>query len=362
MVGYCKVSLDAAKALTLKEYGPELLGAYIVLVNHAYGDRQVTAAGAQCIEKRLGVSNYRAKALLRKLLGLDPAHQGDSRFLVPTSAKRLNASIHEIVDWPGSVAYFPGPLIDDRLKIICRATEVTGPETTRRDALLVLAHVYSHVSYADWCGVPPEQLASIELTLEGAVIGRPRGSKATLGKVDTFGAMELWCGQLRRPPNWQISDRTATNLFGSPDEKPRIQAAINYLIRRRFLMPVIAVSDSRETYPIWVSGKAIREYLNINLQVSASLSRKATALAVKTRKWQKTEFGSGIRDRPDRYGSGIYLALSYGRPCIRAVLTPRVIALTPGNLSALKELAAVTQRRERQIGEVMPKRHIHGLV
>lgn len=352
MSGYFKVSVDAARAIAAHSLGPELLGAYLVVLRSQYGDR-LTAAGAKSIATRLGFSDYRSKLLLEKLADFRVEGYEGPLFEL-TGRMRKSASVRRAAMWGEEIAYLPCLLPDGRLKVLLSSDDVEWDEADRRDALLVLTYIYAHADYARCLGVKPSELCWAELSTSPAARSTTPARRVKLGRISRVGNQFLWCAHLRRPIDWKLADSTGKQVLGGTGTPVRVKRAIDCLVAKGLLTPVIVVKVPREVFPIWISGDTYADSLGQTYGIIPDLTRHATKLAKHLGVLLKDEADDLFRDHESRYGSGFYYALAEAEARFLVTLVPKLYAPTPRNLDGLKELAAITKRRAADIERASP--------
>lgn len=340
--GYFRVSMDAARAIVHESDDPNLLAAYVTVCGYAYGkDRRITAAGAKAIQQGAGTTDYRSKLLLADMMALC---FGDRTLLKPTPLYEGNALIRYIEQWDGADAYLPSLLIKKTGDKPSMLANLAGahrfdPEV-RRDALLLLLHAYAVVSYGEWFGCPPEELAYQEFRLEGEV------ADFTLGHHGDMGGVNLWLAGAMDA--WRAWPRVIKSLFGEEGEE-RFWPALWCLRDLGLLVTVVSVQvhDGR-AYPLWVGNPGYREALGGN-GVVANLAMLIHNAAAATGYDPDSRVMRYAIEDLDRQGSDLYFCVSKKKPIVRGVLVPRFHAPTPVNLDGLKEAAITTSEIKRAI-------------
>lgn len=345
-MGYFKVSMDAARAIVNETDDPNMLAAYVTVCSHAYGeDRRMTAAGAKAIRQGAGTTDYRSKLLLADMKALC---FGERTLLKPTPLWEGNAPIHYIEQWGGAYAYLPnlltkkGPTEGQSMLAKLVGSSEHDPDV-RRDALLLLLHAYAVVTYADWFGCPPEEMAYREFRLEGEL------HDFTLGHYGDMGGATLWLAGATE--TWRAWPRVMTSLFGEDEDraKERFWPALWCLIDLGLLVTVISVqlNDGR-AYPLWVGSPGYRKSLDFHGVVPDLAIHIHNAACATGYDPDNHVMRFAVEDM-ERQGSGLFFCVAKKKPVVRGVLMPRLHAPTPINQEGLQEAATDTLHIKRAV-------------
>lgn len=363
--GYFRVPLEAAKALSGDTDDADLLAAYMTLWRFAYGagpQRDRTAAGARAIRKALGCTDYRSKRLLRDLAALRYGPTGEQGLVVPmvdwneahnTSypAIKGNADLYMLPPWGRDHAYLPSLLMDEYApgtSPISRLCAADAEPSQRRDALLVLLHVYSAVDYGDCMGAPPDAFASGAWTHEGST--DVASMDFELGHLGSHAGLHFWL--VRETDRDRLVARCDAQaiLGGEEDEAwERLWTATYFLEREGFLCRVAVVRRGRDSYPLWVYSPAYREVLaamGLNAGLAAEFHRIASDADLDADNYLIRAATDPDRERE---GTGLFICATTTKraPVIQTVFAPRLHAATPTNLDGLQDIARRTAEWER---------------
>ena len=346
---YFRVQMDAARAIVDSSEGPELLAGYIVMNRFAMPPKYgFTAAGARVIRDSAGISDCRAKLVLRNLLALRFGERGE-RFLIEDTGKMMrNARKYEIGQWGGLVSYLPDLMVQGDPTPLSRLVRADAAPEVRRDAMLMLLHIHAAVDYAEWLGVDPAEFIYKKWALEGfAGMG---DDEVELGHAGEEGGLHYWLAREEpEGPRFTLT-RNAERIYGS-DNMDRFWAAHDLLRVQGLLCCVAVVCTGGTSYPLWVFSPAYREALE-RTGVRADLARLIQNAASRTgidpdNRVIATATG------PDRenYGTEVFFVVTKtGKaPTIRTIYAPLFHAPTPLNLAGLAEMAERTKEWTRRL-------------
>jgi hypothetical protein len=345
-------------ALSSEAEDADLVAAYMALWRFAYGagpHRDRTAAGARAIRKALGCTDYRSKRLLRDLAALRYGLTGEQGVVVPmmewndahgTSypVRKANADVYMLPSWGKSHAYVPSLLMDEYREGVTPISRLCAAEvdpSQRRDALLVLLHVYSAVDCGDYMGVPPDALAYAAWSHEGSA--GASNFEFELGYLGTHRQLHFW---LVREDEPLVAHCDAPSILGGDESTAwdRFWPSINLLESEGFLCRVAMVRRGRESYPLWVYSPAYREALadlGLNAGLADDFYRLAGNAGLDADNYL---IRAATGDDRERSGTGLFICatLTKRAPVIETVFAPRLHAATPANLDGLRDMARRT--------------------
>lgn len=336
---YFRVQMDAARAIVDSSDGPELLAGYMVLNRFAMPPKYgFTAAGARVIRDSAGISDCRAKFVLRNLLALRFGDHGE-RFLVEDTGKMMrNARKYEIGQWGGLVSYLPDLMVQGNPTPLSRIVRADAAPEVRRDALLMLLHIHATVDYAEWLGVDPSEFIYKQWKLEGDVeIGN---DIFELGYMGEDGGLHYWLAQEDPDATRFTFARNAECLFGG-SAMDRFWNAHDLLRAQGLLCCVAIVCTGGSTYPLWVFSPAYRDALKqsgVRADLARLIQNSASRVGLDP---DNRLIANAAGPGRDDWGTGLFFVVTKtGKaPAIKTVYAPLFHAPSPLNLAGLAEIA-----------------------
>lgn len=375
--GYFRVPLEVANLLAVEFRDFEHVAAYMAMWRHAFGPgpiRDRSAAGAKAIRLGLGCTDYQSKRYLRDLKSLRLGEKGDTGIVVPAPLwnaehgtavpeRKKNADVYMLPSnprilpqWTGRHAYLPTILFAPCLLGATPLSRIHSADvdgSIRRDALLVLLHLYAEVDYEQGLGVPGDRFAFCDLN--GSGTAEVDSMPFELGYLGQRGPWHYWLFE-RNEDNWRLPGNLTwtaleTNEVNALD---RFWLGLDLLERQRLVSRVITVQDGREAYPLWLSSQEHRNGLLDHYGLATDLARcfaRAGRHQQIDAAWDLIE---ARLENPDAPETNLFLCATKQkiRPVVQTLYTPRFHATTPVNLGGLVDLARRTTKRSRELDSV----------
>jgi hypothetical protein len=345
MPGYFTVPMADARAILAASEGPDLLAAYIVLRDGAYGAaRNLSACGASAIRKSIGCTDYRSKHVLGDLLSV--TREDRSKIVTRTGTMLGNAPIYSMQTRNGPAAALPsifvkvaGRSMEGALHRLCGLED---SEAIKRDALFLLLYLYSCTDYGGCMAAPADAFAYQEWDRDGV-----REIGDVVVELDRVGGVDnktLWLVAPPEAATWKFSKRVEA-LIGAERAAP----ALDLLIDVGFVCQVAIVADGRKCYPLWLFNPGYRNSLaelGVITNLAAGIHKLALDLGVEAARDIVVE---AVNLEAGSFGTGLFYCVSKRTPTVRSLLAPRLHAPTAQNLDGLQEMRVVTQTMQNEI-------------
>lgn len=351
MAGYFRVPMEGAKFAVANSDSPELLAAYLVMCSFTFGHkRQLTAAGANAIKKGAGVTDWRSKRLLADLYALRCGDRGEQALVIDIGRARANSTVKQIPEWDGIQAYVPALFVRPTGEYVSPLIHLIGsayPPRQKRDALLLILHLYASTDYGGWMGAPPDMFPYQVWDSTGHRTANELDVE--LGEGVGTSNVRIWTVGAPTTSMWFIPTRTVMEVFGDAGEetRARLLSALMCLIGTESVCKVTVVSSEEGNYPLWVASPGYRETLarnDVHGDLAAHFHNLAMATGDDADNWLMIEC---VRAKDDigPEGTGIYFCGSRGGDvAVRTLLLPRFHAPTPINLDGLREMSVITNK------------------
>ena len=264
--------------------------------------------------------------------------------------RKGNADVYMLPPWGKAHAYVPSLLMDEYTQGVTPISRLCAADVDpgqRRDALLVLLHVYSAVDCGDYMGVPPDAFAYAAWSHEGSA--GVSEFEFELGYLGAHRQLHFW---LVREDERLLARCDVLSLFGGEESEAwrRFWPSINLLENEGLLCRVAMVRRGRESYPLWVYSPTYREALAASVGLNAGLADAFYRLAGNAGLDADNYLvRAATGDDRERSGTGLFVCatLTKRAPVIETVFAPRLHAATPANLDGLRDMARRTAEWER---------------